>query len=192
MDNFETNKKERTSGVDMRRLIFCVLAAVILILVCVGIYIFTGMEGNQVFPVYINEVLASNSSYPNDDGRCCDYIELYNSADYAVDLSGFQLGDIGGSGRYVFPEGTVMEAGDFLVVYCDSTVAEDGYAPFGISRSGGEMFYLIGSSGAVVDSVLTIATDLDQPMVRNESGELVHRDSGPGQSCNHLRYSRHR
>lgn len=174
MDNVETKKKERSSDVNTRRLIACVIAVVIFGCGCLAIYKFCGIQGNQVFPVYINEVLASNSSYPNGDGRCCDYIELYNSADYAVDLSGFQLGDIGGGGRYLFPEGTTIEADSYLVVYCDSNVEDASYAPFGISRSGGEMFYLIGTSGAVVDRITTIATDMDQPMVRSESGELIH------------------
>lgn len=189
MDNFERNKKAQRSTVNIRSLIGCLTAVVLFVCVCIGIYFFTGMDAEQVYPVYINEVLASNSSYPNDDGRCCDYIELYNSADYAVDISGFQLGDIAGSGRYVFPEGTVMEADSYLVIYCDSSVGQDGYAPFGISRSGGELFCLIGSSGAVVDQVTTIATDMDQPMVRSESGELVHSAVvTPGQD-NHLTVS---
>ena len=189
MDNYEKKKKGRRIAGSGRKILACILATVIFVCACFAIYRFCDIEGNQVFPVYINEVLASNSSYPNNDGRCCDYIELYNRADYAVDLSGFQLGDIGGSGRYVFPEGTTIAAGDYLVIYCDNSVVNAGYAPFGISRSGGELFYLIGSSGAVVDSVTTIATDMDQPMVRTESGELIHSTIvTPGQD-NHVTVS---
>lgn len=189
MENFEMKKEQRETEKSARRIIACVLAVVLFGCACFAIYKFCGLDGDQVFPVYINEVLASNSSYPNNDGRCCDYIELYNSADYAVDLSDFQLGDIGGSGRYVFPEGTVIDAGSYLVVYCDSSISQDGYAPFGISRSGGEIFYLIGTSGAVVDSVTTIPTDMDQPMVRSESGELtVSTIVTPGQD-NHVTQS---
>jgi len=120
--------------------------------------------GEQAFPVYISEVLASNTGYPNEEGRCCDYIEVHNGADYAVDLSGFQLGDIAGKTRYFFPAGTVLQPGDYLLVNCDGGVENAAYAPFDISRAGGEDFYLIAKNSAIVDSVTTIAMDVDQSM----------------------------
>lgn len=137
---------------------------VLLVLVCL---VFGGRTSQgQIFPVYISEVVAANTGYPNDQGRCSDFIEIYNSADYPVDLSGFQLGDIEGKSRYAFPAGTVIAPGDYLCVYCDKTV--EGYALFEISRAGGEIFYLIAKNGAVVDSVTTLALDADQSMTRRE------------------------
>jgi hypothetical protein len=50
-------------------------------------------------------------------------------------------------------------------------VTDTRYAPFGISRSGGEMFYLIASNNAIVDQVTTIGSDMDQAMIRSERGE---------------------
>ena len=174
MDKFELeNGNEHARVRNWKLLLSCFVAIIIFLIVCFAISQFVGVDRNQAYPVYINEILASNSSYPNEDGRCCDYIELYNSADYPIDLSGFLLGDVSGSNRYAFPYGTVIGAGEYLVVYCDSTVTEPGYAPFGISRAGGELFYLIGSNGAVLDSVTTIASDMDQPMVRSGDGTLT-------------------
>lgn len=121
--------------------------------------------------MYITEILASNTSYPNSDGRCCDYIELYNSAEYPLDLSGFQLGDVSGKSRYMFPAGTVIQPGDCLAVYCDKTVDGTSYAPFEINRAGGETFYLIAKNSAVVDEVTTICVDVDQSMVLQEDGQ---------------------
>ena len=136
----------------------------LLMLLCL---IFGGRASReQVFPVYISEVVASNTGYPNSEGRCCDLIEICNSADYPVDISGFQLGDIDGKSRYAFPAGTVLAPGEYLCVYCDKTV--EGYAPFEISRAGGEVFYLIAKNGAVVDQAQTLALDTDQSMVRRE------------------------
>jgi len=142
-------------------------AAAVLLAVCLVVI---GLSGDgQEFPVYISEILASNTGSPNGDGRCADYIELHNGGTYAVDLTGYQLGDIAGSLRYAFPAGTVMEPGSYLVVWCDKEV--DGYAPFGISRSGGESFYLIASNNAIVDKVVTVATDPDQAMIRSKNGD---------------------
>ena len=146
------------------------VAAVLLLAVCMILIRFTKTEDGRIFPVYITEISAANTSYPNTDGRCCDYIEIYNSADYPVDLSGFQLGDIAGGTRYAFPRDAVLAPDSYYVVYCDMTVEEPGYAPFGISRSGGESFYLIASNNAIVDSMTTLPTDPDQAMVLQQDG----------------------
>ena len=53
----------------------------------------TASTDPDLFPVRINEILTSNGSYPNGDGLCCDFIELYNDSDRAVSLDGFQLSD---------------------------------------------------------------------------------------------------
>lgn len=138
-------------------------AALLLLLTCVLLWVFVSSGG---YPVRINEVMASNTDHPNEDGLLCDYIELYNKADHPIDLSGFQLGDIAGNTRYRFPDNAVIEAGGYYMVYCDKTIEDPDYAPFGISRAGGEAFYLIASNDAIVDSVTTIAMDSDETMVR--------------------------
>ena len=167
LDKPETSKKTKKPNIKIT--VWCACAIALLVMV-VLLVLFVRTDSGLVYPVYINEILASNSRFPNADGRCCDYIELYNSADHAVDISGFQLGDMEGSGRYVFPSGTVMQPGSYLIVYCDSTANGAGYATFGISRGGGEVFYLIGGNGAIVDSVTTLATDMDQTMIRRADG----------------------
>ena len=43
-------------------------------------------DESRSFAVYMTEVLASNSAYPDPEGRCRDFVELYNSADGAIDL----------------------------------------------------------------------------------------------------------
>lgn len=161
---------EKTESNQKRLLVPWLLAALLLLVVCCWLIGMTQNEDGRIFPVYITEVLASNTSYPNEDGRCCDYIEIYNSADYPVDLTGFHLGDISGGSRYAFPYGTILEPGEYLVVYCDSTVEDNRYAPFGISRSGGETFYLLASNNAIADSVTTIASDVNQAMVLLDTG----------------------
>lgn len=158
-------------------------AAAALLAVCILVIALSTGEGGRIYPVYITEVLASNTSFPNEDGRCSDYIELYNSADYPVDLTGFQLGDVAGSSRYVFPYGTVIPAKSYLVIYCDSTAEEATYAPFGISRSGGENFYLIATNGAIADSMTTLPTDLNQAMILGEDGQwTISDDATPGKA----------
>lgn len=174
MENNENLKYKGNSRKKTGRKAFPVLLcaiAVLAIVICLGLWSMSSTGSGRVFPVYITEVLASNSRYPNEDGRCCDFIEIYNSADYPVDLTGFQLGDISGTTRYSFPSGTIIGSGEYLVVYCDKTIEEEGYARFGISRAGGESIYLLTSSNAVADSVVTLEMGADESMILLDSGE---------------------
>jgi hypothetical protein len=69
---------------------------------------------------YINEVMARNrSSYTNGLGEVSDWIELYNPAATNLDLSGMSL-SVGSAEpmEWVFPAGTVISAGGFLVIAC--------------------------------------------------------------------------
>ncbi len=157
----QNNKKPRT---------FWIISAAALLAVCILLICLSTTADGRTHPLRINEVLAANTRYPNADGYCCDYVELYNSAAYPLDLSGFQLGTIDGSGRYAFPSGTVIGAKSYLLISCDAALEGGFYAPFGLSRSGGEMLYLIGSGGAIIDSVTTLATDADQAMLRSGDG----------------------
>ena len=159
------------------RILFWLIGAALLAGLVILLVSFLGGD-SLTYPVRINEVLASNTRYPNSEGRCCDYIELHNTADHSVDLGGFQLGDMEGAGRYVIPTGTVLPAGGYLVVYCDPLA--EGYAPFGISRAGGEIFYLIGTNGAIVDQLTTLPTDLDQAMVFDGEKWTVSAKPTPG------------
>lgn len=151
--------------------IVLILALAAVSALCIWLHMSSLSEGGRIFPVRINEVLASNTRYPNEDGRCCDYIELYNSADYSVDLTGFQLGDIAGEGRYKFRPGTVMAPKSYLVVYFDKKADDPAYGSFGISRAGDETYYLVASNDAAVDRVTTVPTDINQSMVRISENE---------------------
>ena len=163
-----------------KKTLYCVMiVAFVLLAAAMTIYLWdlsasvsSEAADRRAFPVYISEVLASNTLYPNEDGICCDYIELYNSAEYPVSLSRYQLTDGGKSKRYVFPSGTEIGAGEYLVVYCSSSVSGDRYAPFGVSRSGGETLYLLTKKSVVVDSVVTVETTDNQAMVFSYDGVM--------------------
>jgi len=96
--------------------------------------------------IVISEVMASNGVY--EDGESHDWVELHNDGKKAVDLSGWCLSD-GKKNlqKFVFPEGTKLKAGAYLIVWC---TGEDGvapgkgsefYAPFSLSADG-ETLYL--------------------------------------------------
>ncbi len=91
------------------------------------------------FPVVINELMASNQSAVQDpQGQFEDWIELYNTADSAVDLSGLYLTDDNNSRRWSIPQGTMMPAMSYLLVWADedTTDVPGVHANFKLSKSG--------------------------------------------------------
>lgn len=105
--------------------------------------------------VVINEFLASNSTTAQDqDGEYDDWIELYNNGTSAVDISGYKLTDDQTDfTAFSFPNGTILNAGDYIVVWADRDLSQTGYhADFGLSANG-ETLYLADSNLIIVDSI---------------------------------------
>ena len=80
---------------------------------------FTSAHG----PLMIHEVLANNVSAVNVGGAFPDIIELRNTSAAEIDLAGMSLtNDPAVKTKFVFPGGTVIPAGGFLLVYADGAV----------------------------------------------------------------------
>lgn len=63
-----------------------------------------------------------------------DFVELYNGGTSSVDLSYFKLTDSDPGQVYVLPEGTTIEAGDYLVIEGDHTTTPPAL-PFGLGSA---------------------------------------------------------
>ena len=93
----------------------------------------------------VNEVVSSNKrSLVDENLGTPDWIELYNSGSAPLDLSGYGISDnMRDLHKYVVPEGTVLGAGEYLVLYAMSA-SEDATSPyitnFGLSKSGDYLF----------------------------------------------------
>jgi hypothetical protein len=104
--------------------------------------------------VILNEVLANNVSYTDIDGDTPDWIELYNPSDADINLVGLYLSnDTANPKKWAFREGSKIKAKSFLVVYCDSGLAE-GTLNTGFSlNTDGDSLCLYDDSTNLVDSV---------------------------------------
>lgn len=95
---------------------------------------------DSVLPdVVINEFLASNATGLTDaTGAFPDWVELFNRSDVPVDLAGFTLtDDLSFPTKWVFPAGTQIAAGGYLIVFCDGDVADGPlHASFSLSAQG--------------------------------------------------------
>lgn len=121
--------------------------------------------------LFINEIFSTGDP---------DWLEIYNPLDTEVDLGGFYIYDDGtASDKSVFPAGTVISAGGFLLWHCD-----DVQTKFKLS-SGGETVTLEDSAGNQIDRVSFPATEKGTTYGRVTDGAAewkIFRNPTPGKS----------
>jgi hypothetical protein len=112
---------------------------------------------NYAGPV-LNELLARNLTAVTNAGGTPDFVELYNPNSTAWNLGGMSLSvDTAEPGQWVFPPGTMLGGGSYLVVWCDGArPASTNAGDFNTGRwlngdSGG--VYLYNPAGQSVNSI---------------------------------------
>ena len=125
----------------------------------------------------INEICASSiTTLRDEDGEYPDWIELHNTSGKAIDLSNYALSDDPDSlVKWRFPQGTVIEAGGYYVVYASGKdrAGTDGgwpHASFKL-RSNGETVILSDIQGRMLDLVTYDNLQADTSWGRNEEGD---------------------
>lgn len=124
--------------------------------------------------LYINEFMASNATTICDSfGSYSDWIELYNSTDTDMDISGFGISDnLSQPMKYRFPDGTTIAAKGYLVVFCSGNEGmQNGelHAPFGL-RSYGEDVVIANRAGRIIDSYSFKNQETDVSVARIPDG----------------------
>ncbi|HAQ38752.1 MAG TPA: hypothetical protein DCX89_09620 [Saprospirales bacterium] len=140
------------------------------------IFVYHVESENASNGVVINELLAQNTSVVTDEaGDYEDWVELYNNNDFEVDLSAFYLSDkTENVSKWSFPEGTVIPANGYLIVWADEEQEEgDLHANFKLSASG-ESVTLSDPLQNLVDQVIFTAqtTDMAYARVPNGTGDF--------------------
>lgn len=128
-------------------------------------------------PLLISEAASANRTYaPDVEGRCHDYIELYNPSAETVDLSGYTLTDDEDDlAKWVFPNGASIPAGGYLLVYASGkNEGADGemHASFKLS-SEGESAILCDAQGRAVSGLDLPALLSDQAYSLDGNGEYT-------------------
>ena len=115
--------------------------------------------GTPPVDVFINEWMASNTGVALDpaDGDADDWFELYNAGARAVDLSAYTLTDnLEDPAKFVIPNGTVIPAGGFLLVWADDETEQSGQGQLHVNfrlSAAGESLGLFTPDGRAVDSI---------------------------------------
>jgi len=90
--------------------------------------------------VCLNEIMASSPEAPMRSSAESDWVELHNRGPAAVDLSAWSLSDGPDPRRFVFPTGTTLAPGAFLVIFCDRGAEAGLHAGFGLDQEGESPF----------------------------------------------------
>lgn len=131
--------------------------------------------------VYADSIVITEINYnsaPSFDTE--DWVEFYNNSSSAIDLAGWTFKDAHDSNQFVFPQYTIIEPREFLVL-CRSFVIFSLFFPevqnyigefnFNISN-GGELIRLFDNLGYLVDS-LTFDDEAPWPVQPDGNGPTL-------------------
>ncbi len=101
--------------------------------------------------VVLNEVVASNDTYSDEDGDTPDWFELYNSGDLPQSLSGWSISDdLDEPDKWLFPD-MVIEADEYLLVWASDKDRRSLGTPRTWIQQGDDCRYRLGSAGIPSD-----------------------------------------
>lgn len=150
-----------------------------------------GEDEAPVFPggIYINEVMASNSSTVQDeDGDYPDWIELYNANAEPVHLQGWGLSDnFNDPFKWVFGDVTIQQ-GQFMLVWAsgkDRPDAAEPHTSWSISSAGEEVILTDPSENRVDELEPTsIPTDVSYGRQPDGTGDWFYFENPTPRSAN--------
>jgi hypothetical protein len=136
---------------------------------------------SPVSGIVINEFMASNTAVMADEsGQYDDWIELYNTNNFPVNLSGFFLSDNAAiPGKWEIPQGTEIPGGGYLIFWADENQPQGpNHTNFKLSASGGEFLSLTDTHKDIVDSVSfgVQTSDLSYSRIPNGTGPFIIKE----------------
>lgn len=145
-------------------------------------------------PLRLSEIMTANMTTLTDDyGAYSDYIEIENTGDSEIDLSGYGLSNKPNKTmKWRFPDGTKIPAHGFLTVYCSGKgYAKDGsnnylHTNFRLSSYKAEVS-LSNKGGQVLDAVTVPELKSDTVYLRDPSSNYEWKSSAkpsPGYANN--------
>lgn len=111
---------------------------------------FTSCVEDEIFvddTVIVESTIFINEAYSRGVEGDPDWVELYNSSDEAVDISGYQIYDNPSKTPKTLPAGSIIQPKGFFVIVVDA--GENG---FGLS-SGGDLVYLENNLDELIDNI---------------------------------------
>ena len=137
--------------------------------------------------IKITELMASNGDTLDDSkGKSCDWIELHNTSEDDIDMSGLNLSDGKKNlAKFVFPEGVVLAKGAYMVIFCSDyeevATLDDGtveiHVPFKLSAAGEKV--VISYQDVILDIVTFDQQQRDVSYALKNDGTWAFCDTPP-------------
>jgi len=110
----------------------------------------------------------NNTTQTDQNGEYDDWIELANSCDLRLNLSGYYLSDSKSRlDKWRFPDGTTIEGGGYLIIWADGDTLQSGlHTGFKLS-SDGEKLYFTTPDLLIIDRVEYPAQSQEKAFARN-------------------------
>lgn len=133
--------------------------------------------------IVINEI-NDNSADNFDSG---DWIELYNTGNQPFNIGGWYFSDSNKDHKFIFPAGTILEPGAYLVVVTNDSAFSSrfpdvknylGETGFGLSGAG-EFMKLVNNKEQIIDS-LTYSNQFPWPAAADGSGATLELINAAG------------
>ena len=134
---------------------------------------FYNVEGSTTgaTTVVINELMPSNSEISDEYNETDDWIELYNTSEKTVDLSGYFITDKQDNlQKFQFKPGTTIAPHGYLIVWADEDGSQgDLHTNFKLSAEG-EIVVLSDSLGVILDSYTYADAQQNKTFARKPNG----------------------
>ena len=137
-----------------KRAIVAIVMMLLFAVMCMVIFVSGGSGGlSSTSNLQISEVMTSNrDTIPDAEGNYYDWVEIHNTTDTEIDMTGCALSDDPLSvGKFVFPTGTKIPANGYLIVYCSGAEGMGLHAPFRIADD--ETLLLLDATGRIIESI---------------------------------------
>ena len=109
----------------------------------------------QKYNIEINEICTQNTIILKDSyGNYSDWIELFNSGEDEIDLSGYGLSDNEQKlFKFTFPEGFLIKPKEFLIIFCskENSTTEEIHTGFSLKEE--EILILTSSEGEIIQKI---------------------------------------
>ncbi len=135
----------------------------------------------------INEVLATNKTSDQDPdfNEFGDWIELQNSTGSRVDLSRYGLSDSSKKIKWTFPDNTILESGEYLIVWADNHNFQGKALHTNFKLSGKkDSVVLFDTNGQIVDRVKFKKQPDNISISRNSNDEIIYMNPSLGKTNN--------
>ncbi len=122
--------------------------------------------------IFINEFMADNDgTIPDEANEYDDWIELYNSSEQSVDLSGmYMTDDLNEPDKWQIPSGVFISGNGYLIIWADEDTGQGNtHADFKL-RKDGEEIGIFDSNEDEIDSVVFGSQNTDESYGRYPDG----------------------